>query len=264
MSLAYYPGSGEQAINVTNAVNPALVTGYTIENYVTDSDSVYKIWVVPKYITATDGYALIWYLTDLNYSMVIDITNHVTVFNTEGDGFEPTNYGNEQYLVVNVDIADVIPSVSVSHEIVQTVKLTVSKPKTVSGTAWVIDYYTDGTGNLGTEMRVLVSNVAGTFNVANQMPDYDSWKDRLYGLSDPLYDTDLYSEAPTPSHIRFRYGNSKEVLIPVSDWNNEIPKQDSEIISQFDTMVLEWLYYDSINDIYKVIAITPMVCEVIG
>lgn len=262
VTVVYYPTDNEAILNSSGAANPNVNATYRLANRKGVADFGLKLYVVPVYQGVADGYKLNFYLFDDKYEVLKDVTESVTLTRRNDNGpFEPAKYGDKQELQLVMKLEDVIPGLSPDHIHVQRFDITLDTPSSADDSnAWIIDYITDGSLSLGYGVKADVSNTSRTVNLRNSKLNLVRWLDDLYQASAPIFDEDLSSGAPTPTHFKLEY-QGEESTHEINKWDDDLPLTGSDVVNAFGTVKVTWIWRDGSKD--KYLGVTPLLIRLL-
>lgn len=252
--LSYYLDETEQAINAQGSV-PQIPRTYQMKAVDTSTDQYgFRIWILPVY--EGHQYRLEYYLTDMDYSFCIDVTNNVTVIQDNQQNFNPVAFGITQTLHLSVAMDIVLPGAYPGIVHTQITDITLYQPQFDGTDVWGIDYTTDGDSLFGGRALVrasLLNNKEFTLHAGYQS-EYD-WLTAFYGTLDPLYDTQVLLNVPDPTHFRIEHAGVLVGTFPVTDFYKtfELGANNNWINGQ--PVVVSWIL--KVNSAESIIAKAP-------
>jgi len=260
--LSYYPSAQEQSINLSGTPTPSISKTYKLANVPTTDNFAFKLYVIPYW--TGNQYELRVRLTDVEYTLNLDVTDKVEIKQSNGWDFNGLAFGITQTLNLTVALDDVVPGAYPGHVHVQQVSLTLNQPFATNVDNWVIDYLGDGYTQFGTGVYAVASSLDDKpFNIScNQVVVYD-WLSLLYSSLDPIYDSTLLESAPTPTHFRLENGGENgdwEIgTYSVEDWNQTFRLGVDRDWDRAWPLNIVWLVIA--NGREKVVGITPLSIE---
>lgn len=202
--LSYYPSSSEQSINLQGTI-PAISKTYRLANIPVGNDYAFKLYIIPYWIGT--GYKLQVRLTDVEYSLNMDVTNKTTIKGPNEEDFNGYTMGVTQTLDLILNLDDVLPGAYPNHTHAQRVVLTLDEPNSTNQNNWIIDYLGDGQSVYGPNMYATVSSLdRKPFDIHCGFTASYEWLQSLYYTLDPIFNPSLTDKAPVPTHFRLRNG----------------------------------------------------------
>ena len=259
LQLQYYPDAEEHAINLANGNNPTLVKNYRLQNIQASASFALKLYVVPVYLGLVDGYELKYWLGNEEYTLFADVTEHVTTTLRNSNQWDPANFATTQQLRATFNAGSVYPGVYPNYIHVQDFNITLKVPA-IGVNPWIIDYITDGSNTLGFNLEATGNDSSDTVHVRNNKINQADWLDALYYECIPIYDTELLSAPPEPTHFRLVIAAFNEV-IEIGDWEEIISIPDGTMVNN-STAKIEWLFQANPGDPYTTLGVTPLLLRV--
>jgi len=244
--LVYYPSADEPAINVVDGENPVLTKSYKLSNQRGEATFGFKLYVIPKYQDISLGYTLEYRLTNFDYDIDVDVTANVTTtLRSDGSAWSPTNYGNRQELLAVLRLEDVMPGIYDGWIHTQNFNITLDVPTDGAGNSWVIDYAADNSRLLGYDVDIEASNINSRVLIQNGHVNQADWLDKLYYEAVPLFDQDLISAPPRPTHFRFTYGEPAiSKVFGIDEWDKYLSRDTADPYTAHETATITWLLED--------------------
>lgn len=229
--LKYYLGEREKSVHVRNTgsslnTSPNFITrsfNYTI----VERDGAYsvKLYPVPRWINASTGYKLDWYLFTLDRNQWIDVTNDVYITsNSPTRRLNGLLYGPLQQLNVAIDLG-VINNTFKEHIHPQTVDIRLMRPASdTSDDRWYIGYETNQAPMYGEGLVCTARNLGSSsyaYNISNSCSTLEDFLDKVYRPSKPQFRTSKEVEAPKPNMFKIIIGTA-EYEYPIRKWNEDL------------------------------------------
>lgn len=210
--LVYHPQAGESILGDTTRQYNLVVSEAN------RSLSV-KMMVYPVWVDEVTGYRLKFYMTGLDRDMVYDITSVVGLANGSAS-FMPDAYGVNQRLTYTVNLRDVSNTFrSFNHVQTVDVLLRSRANNDHASTLWEVNHEApSAVPNYGVELRASLNNsTAKSLKVDNGATTVDEFLDKVYWSTNPIYDKEMETKAPRPTHMEVRWGN-EILLVEVEDY----------------------------------------------
>jgi len=222
-------GSG----NVSNQVGGQFKTAnYKAVTLKTDGSYSVKLFAYPVWINATVGYQLQWWLYTLDRTFVYNVTPYIR-YDTNSTPFNPTAYGVQQNLAVNINLHDVSPTFA-NYINVQTITISLLAQGDARTTNWTIGFSPNqlpqfGIDNFAASVPLsqpgLIDGINAEtkwqVNITSGCTSITNWLQRLYFNTLPLTDTSSEVAPPTPNMFALVI-NGKDVEFPISAWNTSL------------------------------------------
>ena len=171
----------------------------------------------------TDGYELRFFLTNLRYDDIIDVTEDVTFAKQMVSHMFQLVTQITQLLRATLRLDDVVPGLYPGYVHVQDFTLTLHAPTLGDSDAWIIDYNNDAVEPYGVAVVAEFSSAFNVFNIKSGRVRIVDWIDIMYKRSKPLFDSELVGAAPEPTHFDLEY-EGITTRYGIGDWNTNIPK----------------------------------------
>lgn len=260
--LSYFPTSQEQSINLSGYPTPSINKTYKLANVPANESYAFKLYIIPVWEDTL--YRLKVRLTDLEYSLNLDVTDHVTIKQANGWDFNGMGFGLTQTLHLTLRLDDVLPGAYTGHVHVQQLLLTLTPPYNRNTDNWVIDYIGDGYTTFGVDVYAIASSLDHKpFTIGvGQQTQYD-WLSRLYNALDPIFDSTVLDEPPVPTHFRLENGGEDGSwaigTFTVDQWNNTFQLGLEREWDRRWPLNIVWLVNE--NGMMKTVGITPLSIE---
>ena len=212
-------------------------------------DNVYnvKLFGYPKFINNQAGFAMVWYLYNLDRNVVFDVTGLVK-FNANTGAFNPTLFGSLQRLSVSINLRDV-SGIYKSYVHTQTIDITLYDRPTSLTTSWTIGFTPNqlpayGVGLFATVKNIDVNNrdinLTTCLNFNSTMSADDKFAmfiDKFINQTKPLYNVNKELGYPAPTHFTI-VSNSIEHDYPIASWNTVL--RFNSVITEYDTLIIKF------------------------
>lgn len=213
--------SDEVSYDTSEVNNGYMTRSFRIMTTASDGAYNVKLYCVPTWQNAVNGYRLRWFMYNLDRQTTEEVTNHVT-FTPDSVSFNPTSYGIAQNLVVAVNLNDVNPT-SVSYRHVQSLVIVLRGPGTQRTTNWTITYVNGQDPLYGVDthanLKMINSNLY-RIKVDSGFANQTEWLNKLYYAGKPLFDPLREGAPPIPNFFQIVVGGT-EVEYNLDEWNIE-------------------------------------------
>jgi hypothetical protein len=225
--LKYTLQANEEALNVHVGTDTFISETYEIITVSGNGNYAVKLFVYPEWDSVANQYRLKWFMYDLDRSNSFDVTQNVLI-NTNKSVFNPLLYGTKQTLYVSLNLRTVNGSYN-NFNHVQVIDVVLNKPGSgrpdidnianwlstnVSGSSVVF-------GNLCHSTYRRENSTEWIVRVAPELESQADWLDALYKNTSPMFDPNLESTAPVPTHFQV-ITNGTSFEFPISRWNTEL------------------------------------------
>jgi hypothetical protein len=204
---------------------------------------IYPVWQNP-----VQGYALRFFLYNLDRKDVYDVTNLVEAGGS-GPAFQPTLYNTQQDLAFAVQMNQVDSSFA-AWRFAQTIGITLLRPgNDQSGDNWWVQYSPGQNPPYGVTTKALSTYVEvnnWSVDLTNGQTDFNTWLNQVYYAAQPLYDSRSEVQAPQPN-IMALVVDGTTYEFPITSWN--LPFTITQTLTEGDDIFVEWIYRDGQNDL---------------
>lgn len=242
--LSYTLAKGESFAGPN--VNDGMVwKDYTAVTEAVDGAYSMKLFVVPKWLDASRGYRLQFFLYSLTRGLVYDATAAVSF--TTGTLFDPLLMGVKQRLTVQCDISKVDPKF-VAFIQSQSFAITLINPGNELNTNYLIEYLPDGLvygNNIWAEFKYSNVNYS-ELDVSVKATTKAQWLQTLYDPCYPLYDRRNETGPLEPTHFEIHVGG-QVYTYPVDAWMGK--KTVDYRVARDDVLVLRWIRRTPTDDL---------------
>lgn len=252
--LKYNLSQGESGVGVKMNNGAAFLTQEFVATTIeADGQYTVKLFCYPQWIDSTNGYRLRWFLMNLDRTIYYEVTSYIVYQNA----LIPDGYGVQQKIQVQLNLQKV-NGAFLNFNFTQTVWISLLDQGTERTTNWTIAY------NPGQSPEFGVNNyAASTFinqnlwkvNLAMGETDLDTWLDRTYYATKPLYDTEKESAPLVPDYFSILTGDVWNDF-PISQWNQDITL--TQAINNSDTLIVRFFQRTPDNDLQLAIAGFPI------
>lgn len=186
-----------------------------------------RLFPAPKWIGATQGYGLTWWLYDAARSSAVDVSSLVSLA-SDSAPMSPRAYGVKQTLKARINLSFVAGNYN-SFVHTQLVDITLQSPGTFrqdSSTPpnWFISPVSGITPMAGAGVFTSFKPVSGNtslFKVRANITNLQDWLTAYYYDSQPIILTPAESVPPTPTHFVLSI-NGAEFQYPLASWNQDL------------------------------------------
>ena len=220
--LSYLLDENEVSTSQSSTGSNHETKAYTIHTLPAKHEYNLKLYVYPHW--DGNGWILKYKLANLSRDVIIDVTDKV-VYGEEGiSTFNPTLWGIEQNFTVSIRL-DEVNAAYAPYRHVQTFKVTLfGPPKTTDNPSWLVHYEDAGDDAYGVKVcakQVLVSINDYAFDLSSGCNSTDEWLRYAYRAIEPLYDQEVESSAPNPTHFDVTV-NGTTKRYPVELWQTKV------------------------------------------
>lgn len=221
--LRYNLDPGEAALGLIG-VNKN-VTSKAMDLLVVGADYTYgvKIFTYPEWVDKTVGYRLKHYLLHIERNMIEDVTSKVRI--AEDSVWDPKDYGSLQNMTITLELNEVMPNVERFKHVQKISVILRNEATSLNGeTLWEASTQSPSDRPLyGTGLRARfekgLDDLANVF-IDNGM-DYDTWYERVYLDTQPLWNPEVELRPITPTHVDVRIG-TESYIISIKDFDKAI------------------------------------------
>lgn len=230
---------------------------YSVESAPFEKAFACRIWALPQWVDANNGYRMRYYLTTLRRDTIYDITDKVR-FSPSSPSFNPLAYGQLQNLILQVDMNKVDSSFK-AWKYVQPTGITLFAPASEGpATAYTVNYEpTQGTVHgLGLQVKGDYRSAGfWLFDISMGAGSLAAWLDKMFYAALPIYNPTSETRAPAPTHFNMICaGVSKEFA--VASWKNAL--QMSITPAPGEQVRFEWILRDGNGDHLLGVTSAPM------
>lgn len=178
-----------------------------------------KLYVYPEWVDAVNGYRLTGWLTNLDRSLMIEVTNHLSLA-TNSPSFNPVGYGLTQRLMFSIDLANV-SGIFNHFQHIQTVDIVLRAPASDASAQniWESASQVPSPGAYyGTNLRATVDPATKKkLNISNNIGTAAEFVTKLYQPTNPLFNPTTETTAPQPTHIEVSH-LGESVVVQITDY----------------------------------------------
>lgn len=220
--LSYLLSDNEVSTSQSTTDSKHITEKYTIHTLPAKHEYNLKLFVYPDW----DGnmWILRYYLANLSRGDIVEVTNLVTYGDGAVASFNPTLWGIEQTFTVSIRLDEVNGSFA-PYRHVQSIKLVVfGQPRISNSASWLVHYDDDGERAYGEDVfaeqrLVTVSDYA--FTLGSDSNSVDEWLAKVFRPTLPLYDKEVETSTPNPTHFDVVVGNERK-RYPINSWNSTL------------------------------------------
>lgn len=215
-----YTLAKDEFSNTINQVGEKRFMSKTYRLSTVESDNLYsvKIFVVPRWVSQNNTWALDYYLYTLDRDKVYKINNYIEygVNSSRFDGTSP-KWGVAQRIVVSINL-DKLGASFKYYRHVQDFTITLHQPGSngISSGYYTLEYDVDSILGRVTHANVTTAaNGKSTIDLSAGIAVVDHWLEYLYRSTEPLFFPFGEARAPTPTHVKVSIGDtwSREIAI---------------------------------------------------
>ncbi len=181
----------------------------------------------PKWVDATAGYRLTWYLFDASRSVGLEVTTLVNLADGSA-AFQPTLYGHKQTIRAIINMAQVEGNYN-SFNHLQEVDVSLLAPGTyrqnlATPPNWLVTPVAGNTPMFGVGVFATFVTGAGslkTFRLKGNFNSLNDWLQAYYYNALPIVNAPAESEAPEPTHFVLVV-NGAEFPYAIDAWNDDL------------------------------------------
>lgn len=246
--LRYEVGSDETAYAGAGIGNRVVTESYQAKVVGYDGAYSVKLFCFPCWNTDLLEYELHWFLYNMNRETWYSVDAYVELASTSNP-FKPRLYGTQQELAFVLDLSKVDGRFA-KWRYVQNVKLTLLAVGSEDRSLWNIVYDATYDHPFGVDTFARLTHVSGSNYkcVLNEVHKYqDIWLQRFYYDAFPLYNDQLETKAPKPTHFILSAGGIEQEY-SIDAWANEfiLPVQ----IPAGQNLYIHWLKRDGTTDLH--------------
>jgi len=238
LSLCYTLSVGEITYTATSGEGKYLTEPYQMVTTEQDGAYAVKLFAYPVWIDAATGYALRWFLYNLDRNISYEVTSLVQ-YNLDSDAYNGKAYGLNQKLSVRINLRDVSPALrSFIHT--QKLEITLVDQGIARTTNWHIAFEPSQMPRYGHNLHANVAMVTATnyrVQLSSGILTLTEWLSKVFYDSKPLVNLSKEVKAPEPNFFAvITTGGRYE--FPITAWNTELTISQSFAIN--GTMFIEF------------------------
>ena len=219
--LKYNLQPNELSYNLTSLDNAQISEQYEAKTLNMDGSYNVKLFGYPVWIDDVNGYRLEWFLYNLDRNIKYNVTPYV-VINTAIRPFNPTLYGTVQSLNVSINIRNANGAFK-NYIHAQTIDIVLNKRGSERPNNWTVGYSPGQSPRYGVDTFITahyINTNQWRVRVDCEAANYESWLQRTYLATEPVYDPGAELAPVTPTHFALVLG-SVTTEYPISQWNTE-------------------------------------------
>lgn len=237
--LTYRLAEDEVSYGESPTVNDTISSTYTAKTTAADGAYTVKLFVYPVWVNSQVGYRLEYWLYNLDRQTYYNATPYVELA-TNSAPFNPTYYGVTQTFTVAVDLNRVDGSF-MPYRHVQRVQLALLTRGDDRDANWSVfftpDQETQYGANLFADLELLTVN-NWRLRLGNGFPSKELWLENLFYHTEPLYNEQIETIAPEPTHVRVQFlYNTYEYS--VDQWNDVLTVNND--LADGELVYLQWI-----------------------
>ena len=211
-------------VNYTGMVGSEfhVARSYIVRSIQVDGAHTVKLFTYPSWNPGNTQYELKHWLVNLDRNICRDVTPFVTI-TQQSNPFNPNRYGVVQDLSFVLNLKDAMPALR-DYQHVQTVGISLIGPGTDTGTLWTSEFSPEQNPPYGWGLQANMEFV----NAGNWRMTLDSgetsranWLSKVYRNLEPLYDANVETYAPEPTHFRVQFKNTA-IEYGIGQWDAEM------------------------------------------
>lgn len=239
LTLIYHPAENEYSYLQGETANGAVFESYKIKAIPVSNAFNLKMFAYPTWLNDLQGYGLEFWLYDLDREVGRKLpTGSVTM--ADGYTFDGLDYSRVQHLQVGVQLNVVDPTYG-EHVHVQNVLISLTRPGGARHGNWKVKFATNQSDWYGDTLEALATASTGgmsSLDLKNGQVTEDAWLDLLFYRTSPLYDNQVETKAPRPTHFIVTTKN-RSVEVPVAQWASMISFVND--LTEGNTIYLKWI-----------------------
>ena len=218
-----------------------------------------KLFGYPVWIDDINGYKMDWYLTNMERSFCLYVTPYVR-FNANREPFNGLAYGAKQRLSVSINLKDAtITAKDYIHTQVIDVQLQRAFTDKMSY-PWSIGFEIDQFPYYGIDnfayCRTVNQNLK-KLDVSLGERNLDTWLERVFYKTKPIFDPNREASAPTPNVIKLVTPSGREFSYPISMWNQQM--EVNSVLGSTDCIYIQFIRRANDTDMYLGISAIPII-----
>ena len=252
LALSYVLDPTETAYGAVTGDGKYITSPLSLITTTQDGAYTVKLYGYPIWSDTTSEYSIRWFMMDLNRDILFDVTPYI-YYNQNSDVFDPVGYNKVQNLSVRLNLKDVSAGLK-SYIHTQTLSVVLKAAGDSTDTRWLIGFEPNQTPFYGADLFASVEMINQNLwnvNVKNARANQTVWLQDVYEAVKPLYDRKKETEALTPTHFVFVYGNSRTEY-PMSEWDKTL--QVNGALSVTGTLQIEFIKRTTTGDLRLAIA----------
>lgn len=221
LSLQYRLGTNEVGLSTVNNDGYHITKPYDLIVSTPNTSYSVKLLVYPVWVDSVTGYKLKAFLTNLDRSIVMEVTNHLTLA-SNSPALNPIGYGITQRLIFSLNLGNVssIFNYFIHTQIVDIV-LRAPAHDPAAPTLWEVSSQVPSVGGFfGTGLAAKVdAPTRRKVYIDSGIETVEEFINRMYKVTFPVYNPITETAPLTPTHVEVSYLNEK-ILAPIENFKN--------------------------------------------
>lgn len=260
--LTYQLGENELSLSAQKGEGRHITEIYRYRTLAPNGSYSVMIYPLLQFIDDDSGYTIKWMLYNLDRDLSMDITEFIEM-GVNSDLFNGRKYGSVQRIVVAVELSRLGLGLE-PYRHVQSFDIALRGNPILSQDPFHITFLNSKQEPFGKHSKIWLfgSTTTETAITLNHNAAFSSVEDFLnatYRLAQPLYDQNIETSAPTPTHVVLHLMDGSRSEIPLSKFNQVhlIPNPDGSM-KHGTTIGMEFIRVVS-PEVTQRLAILPMV-----
>ena len=257
--LQYNLSNDEIHYGSTVGVSHAIQENYIATTTKEDGSYSVKLYAYPTWIDEVNGYRLTFYMFNLDRRTWENVTPYV-FFNTNMPAFNPRLYGTTQQISVSLDLHKVNPSYKEWRH-VQVFDIVLSRNGTdKSGTQWTVAYERNQSPAFGVDNWINATHVSQNvkhLDITCGETNFESWLERLYWRTKPLFSSTREARAPEPNMFAIHVKSGESYEFPIKQWNSQLTI--NSLMSNEENIAIRFFKRTNDYDLQLSIAAVPVI-----
>lgn len=256
--LKYTLAADEQAIDAGENDGEFFKTAvYTFVTQRAEGAYVVKLYGYPRWLQDSARYTIDWFLGNMERGMIYDVSPYVR-FNENSPPFLPDSYGVAQRLSVSLDLAKINGTYK-SYMHTQVIDVVLRRPGSDRlGTRWEVGFEPGQNPMYGRDNVVMMQDINANLKILNMRmgeKTLDSWLDRIFYLTKPVYDPSEEARAPIPNMFNLIINGTK-FEYSISNWGDDLTYNGS--LKDADNVYVEFFKRTPESDVMLGISGIPV------
>lgn len=261
--LQYNLSNDESAYGATIIGERSFVqSNYQLQTIQADGKYALKLYGYPVWIDSVTGYMLRWWLLDLARDFYTEVTPYVT-YDDNSAGFKGTAYGVVQQMQVSIDMSRVNGAYG-KYVHAQTIDFMLNREGSDhAGTVWTVGFELSQSPRYGRDNKcdvLFVNQNLKWLNISQGLTSateagFNTWLDRLYYQTKPLFDPVSEIKAPMPNMFALLINGQRYDYL-INQWDK--PLQISDPIADSSTIYVLFFKRTPNADLYLSVAGLPV------
>lgn len=261
ITLQYSLQPGENAIENVSYNGTTVTIDYNLVLDEPNYDYQMQLYPIPFYNGSE--YIIKWLMLSMSRNMYFDVTQYVTYSNTPG--FNGSLFNQPQLLNVGMNLSQIgIDGLQVN----QIVRLNLFNPQSNPSTMYHISTNVNVSNTpYGNNIRAkMLQNNGALLDITCQNYELQSWLEDVYYSNVPMYNPQIESSAPAPTHFEIIYNNSamntnqlitnsQSQMFQIEQWNSPLLLTNANL-SVYDTIIIRFLMVQGYTK--AVLSVSPM------